>query len=63
MFTLTIETRNAAFGDTAEETAAEVARILRDVGARLERNGAEPEGYVRDVNGNRVGEFTLTLES
>lgn len=54
-FKLTIETDNAAFQDG--EPAFEVARILREVADAME-NGTN-EGPVRDVNGNRVGTFTL----
>ncbi len=52
MFTLKIETENAAF---AEDGSSEVARILRDVASRLDRG--ETDGRVRDANGNTVGDF------
>jgi hypothetical protein len=51
MFTLKIKTDNAAFDDTAQE----IARILRDTADRLERGGEF--GTLRDINGNTVGEF------
>lgn len=57
-FTLEIECDNDAF---AGDPSAEVARILRDVAARIEYtplNGrAVPIGTARDINGNRVGFF------
>jgi hypothetical protein len=56
-FSMNIECDNAAFGDSGVEQAAEIARILRDLAARLEASGAGPfSGWIlRDVNGNRVG--------
>lgn len=52
MFKITIKTENAAFeGDVSSE----VARILETV-ARKIRNG-ETSGKLRDINGNKVGEF------
>lgn len=53
MFKLEIETGNAAFGDDRPE---EIARILRDVAKRLV-NDRYPYGDLRDINGNKVGEF------
>lgn len=50
MFTLTIETENAAF---ANNMAGEVARILREAADRLEAGGEV--GVLRDANGNKVG--------
>lgn len=54
MFSLIINTDNAAF-EGAE--AAETARILREVAARLERG--QLDGIARDLNGNKAGEFRL----
>jgi hypothetical protein len=51
MFTLKIETDNAAF----EDGSFEVARILREVAKRLDRG--ETDGRVQDVNGHTVGDF------
>lgn len=56
MFRLTIETENAAFEETP---ASEIARILRGLAEKLERDGV-PDGpdncwRLRDVNGNTVG--------
>jgi hypothetical protein len=58
MFTLTIQTDNAAFGD---EPSYELARILAEVASRV--GGGELAGTVRDENGNTVGRFTLTLNA
>lgn len=55
MLTVKIKTNNAAF---SEDSAAECARILREIAGKLE-NGSSDQ-TVRDVNGNRVGEFKLT---
>lgn len=62
MFNLFIETENAAF---EESPAAEIARILRDVAARLDRYGLpDAEGRpVNDANGNRVGRYTYAAPS
>lgn len=60
-FDLTIETDNAAFHPTTSDRAHELARILRDLAARLESDAAmahapDVEEYVlRDANGNRCG--------
>lgn len=53
---LSIETGNAAFGDSDEERNAELARILRAAACRVE-NG-DTEFTLRDFNGNRVGAVT-----
>jgi hypothetical protein len=50
--TITIETGSAAFEDSP---ASEVARILRDMAGRFERDGARPCLTLRDINGNRCG--------
>lgn len=55
MFTLTIETDNAAFTDDA---AREVARILRQLAKKLE--DGKDSGKVMDLNGNSVGSFELS---
>ena len=54
-YKLKIETDNAAFQDVQEE----VARILREVAVNLEIG--IKKANVRDINGNVVGEFNLTL--
>lgn len=54
MFTLTIDTGNAAFDDAGPE----LARILRELAARLEPGLTCDGGAdVRDTNGNRVGSW------
>jgi len=58
MFTLKIDTGNAAFQDTP---AYEVARILRELADRMQERGFE--NYpLRDANGNTVGTATLSGE-
>jgi|6_EtaG_2_1085325.scaffolds.fasta_scaffold04235_7 DNA-directed RNA polymerase subunit M/transcription elongation factor TFIIS len=54
MFKLTIETDNAAFDPYPE---METARILRVIAEQIE--GAANAGAAVDINGNRVGSFTL----
>jgi len=50
---ITIETGNAAFDD---EPATEIARILRKLADRFERDGALPDGLpLQDANGNTCG--------
>lgn len=58
MFKLEIETGNAAFEDDAR---IEVARILREVAARLERDLETTRG-IQDLNGNTVGRWSLRVE-
>jgi hypothetical protein len=52
MFKLEIDCSNAAFADSMHH---EVARILREIAAKVE--GGPPSGKCRDVNGNTVGEY------
>ena len=56
MLKLFIETDNAAFAD---QPATELARILRALADRIER---DPESYIplRDINGNKVGECRIS---
>ena len=61
IFTLSIETGNAAFGESLNEENAEIARILREVAAKLEN--CQTCGPIRDANGNTVGAFTLTPDA
>lgn len=59
MFTLTIDTDNAAFDD---DPGAEVARILRSVADRVDADlGPGPllGGAARDVNGKTVGRWSF----
>lgn len=57
MFTLTIETDNAAFEFAP---GAEVARILRTLADHIDPDQREETGRVRDANGNTVGNWKLT---
>lgn len=57
MFKLKIETDNAAFGETIDETIDELGRILRETAGRMERGIVG--GPLRDINGNSVGEYSL----
>lgn len=58
---------NDAFGDTYDEQAVEVARILKNLADLLEVNSdyLDPSyGYfptLKDKNGNRVGSFTPSI--
>lgn len=59
MFTLKIETSNAAFsGDAA---GYECARILRELAATIEE-GRDGSGRIRDINGNTVGHWSLAVD-
>jgi hypothetical protein len=58
-FRLEIATDNAAF----EEWQAETARILREIADTLDRDDGRSDpagagGFVRDINGNKVGTWT-----
>lgn len=53
------DTDNAAFEDNGILT--ESSRILAELARKIE-NGAT-FGTIRDVNGNRVGEFSIDMES
>lgn len=60
MFSLKIETSNAAFTD---DPAAEIARALREVADKIEGAGGRfYSAPVRDVNGNRVGRIEFDAE-
>lgn len=53
-----IRTTNVAFGDDPFSKGEELARILREVAKRCERDGQPKRGEtwpVMDVNGNKVG--------
>ncbi len=62
-YTVRIGTENAAFGETEEERAAELARTLENL-ARLLRAGSSPDGFysIQDINGNRVGAAGFNVE-
>lgn len=54
---ISIDTDNAAFGDTEYDRYAEIARILREAANRVEVGDHCGEFTLRDINGNRVGAF------
>lgn len=54
-FTLTFDCDNDAFADDPSD---EIARILDNVARRV--NDGARDGKIMDVNGNTVGNFTLT---
>lgn len=56
---ITFDTDNAAFDDG--NGPAETARILRNIAQRIEFSGAT-YGTAHDINGNKVGEWSLTFE-
>lgn len=56
MFSLKFETDNDAFG---ENLRAETARVLQEVCRKLA--GGREGGHVFDVNGNKIGEWSLDL--
>jgi hypothetical protein len=64
--TITIECDNAAFGEsdgehTPESVGAEVGRILRGLGRKLEGGiEAGDSGHLRDCNGNQVGDWEVS---
>jgi hypothetical protein len=57
MFTLEIETCNAAFEDNAPRAIAEILRLAADVLSK--RVAADTPAYItmRDINGNTCGAF------
>lgn len=59
MLKLEFATDNDTFGEDDERRRAEVHRIMCDLAARI-GNGSEEGGGVYDVNGNRVGQWSLT---
>jgi hypothetical protein len=64
MFKLEIRTANVAFDEEEGNAGPELARILRELADRVE--GGVPTGdnaSVRDVNGNRVGEWSYEDET
>lgn len=60
MFKLTLSTSNAAFGEKEWESADETAAILEACASYL--RAGHTEGTLRDHNGNKVGEYSLTSE-
>ena len=59
MFTLKIETSNAAF--SGEAGAYECARILRALAAQI-TDSTDGSGRIRDINGNVCGSWSLALD-
>ena len=62
MFKIEMSTDNAAFGDTRESQAEEVARILEWVARDLRSNFWARSGLYQtmfDLNGNDVGRFII----
>jgi hypothetical protein len=57
-FNVHFECDNAAFDDAPRY---EISRILKELAERIE-DGGDWTGVIRDVNGNRIGEFELTGE-
>jgi len=60
MFKLKIDTKNAAFcgPDGEDYRGEEIVRILEDLIRQLK--WGNEYGILHDINGNSVGEFTLT---
>jgi hypothetical protein len=56
-FEMKIEISGAAF----EDNPGELARIVADTAEALRYD--RTEGYLRDVNGNRVGHFAITEDA
>lgn len=56
-FTLKISCENDAF---ASDPGYELARILRQISVRVERDQDETTRMVLDSNGNNVGSYTIT---
>lgn len=58
--TITINTDNAAFGETEDDVNREVARILREVADRAVYAPTEFDAHpIRDANGNAVGSIQI----
>ena len=55
MFSLKLKTDNAAFSDGNK--SYEISRILREIADKIEDGNTE--GSIRDINGNRIGEFKI----
>lgn len=56
-YVIEIETDNAAFDIRPQD---EVARILKELSERLERDVVSPPARLRDINGNTVGSVRIT---
>lgn len=60
MFNLEIKTSGSAFGETSDEAAYEINRILDVVKQKLKYGYTE--GSINDINGNKVCTFKLEME-
>jgi hypothetical protein len=58
MFELMFTTDNAAFGDDQFSRGAEIARILRAIADKIDKE-TMTRGTARDANGNKVGEWEI----
>ena len=56
MFKMKFSTDNTVFEDYKEQ---EVSRILAEVVEKIEKCG-KTEGFIMDINGNKIGEWSLT---
>jgi len=60
MFTISIETDNAAFGPTPVDRAAAIAAILRNIAVTVENYApVQMERVLYDLNGNACGAWDL----
>jgi hypothetical protein len=56
---LEITCDNAAFGDTPQESAAEIRRLLAQAANKIGEGGHAADATLYDTNGNRVGTLKL----
>jgi hypothetical protein len=59
MFNLYFDTSNEAFQGSGSD---EIARVLRELAARIDKYGADDHGVVRDINGNKIGAWSYTQD-
>lgn len=59
MLKIKFSTKNDAFAGEQLDRDVEVARILREI-SHMIVNCSKYEGVVKDINGNSIGEWTLT---
>ena len=62
-FTLTLNTDNAVPSNMTQATYAEVSRILTNLADNLMSFDRQPNGALRDHNGNTVGSWTYTPDA
>ena len=61
---ITIDSQNAAFGETPEESRAEILRIIREALDKIEREPVDDVcRALREANGNRVGHINILPEN